>query len=72
MFLIINYFPKREACQKVKLLYKTNQTRKEQKSLHVQCKEFVVIFTLQLPLTTDMVEDVSQNSSLLEEAIKQS
>lgn len=36
MFLIINYFPKREACQKVKLLYKTNQTRKEQKSLHVQ------------------------------------
>lgn len=33
--------------------------------------EFVVIFTLQLLLITDMVEDLSQNQSLGEAAVKQ-
>lgn len=35
-------------------------------------KKFVVIFTLRLQFNTDMVEDLSQNQSLVEEAIKQS
>lgn len=33
--------------------------------------EFVVIFTLQLLLITDMAEDLSQNQSLGEAAVKQ-